>query len=137
MKIKDQKHPDGVWHTSQEKYRGWRLMIKSAENHGMKCHGFAPGKSDRPIFTHRYSFIDLQRLLKNAKKKVNKICLLATLWRECDMKDKSTEFMLEYMRTSAGYEDQEPVINLIIKAESWEILLSDDELKMLKQIENL
>lgn len=66
--MKDIKHPDGVWHTTEYKYRDRVIMIKSRIGHGMKAHCFYEGSV---IFTQRFKTIEPMHLLKRMKDRVD------------------------------------------------------------------
>jgi len=73
--MKTKKHIDGIWHTTEFEYKGRKIMIKSANGRGMKCHVFAPGyiegQDNKVAFTLKYSYIKPSELLANAKRKID------------------------------------------------------------------
>ena len=50
--------------------------------------------------------------------------MLFNAWKECDINDKSTEFMLEYMQSVAGV-DLDCVMSFLQKNDSWSKGLSE------------
>ena len=64
------EHPDGVWNTSEHRYKNRRVLIKSQKGKGMKGHVFLTN-SDKVGFTLRYSFIAPGKLLQKLKRKID------------------------------------------------------------------
>ena len=71
--IKDEKHPDGTWHTSKYHYKDYIIMVKSKKDHGMKAHVFKETEENKPLFTLRYSYVNppylINRCIINIEKK--------------------------------------------------------------------
>lgn len=70
LTMKKEKHIDGNWYTTEYKYKGRRILIKSGEGKGIKAHVFLEN-SDKVQFTLRYSFIKPEDLIKKVKAKID------------------------------------------------------------------
>lgn len=70
--IKQQNHPDGTWNTTEYKYRGRKILIKSKPGYGMKCHVFHLECDTKVDFTLRFSFVRPETLLQKAKNRIDK-----------------------------------------------------------------
>lgn len=68
--VRQEKHLDSTWITSQYEYKGRTILIKAKKGKGIKCHVLYPD-SDRVEFTLRYIFIRPERLLEKAKNKID------------------------------------------------------------------
>lgn len=65
-----QIHPDGIWNTHTEGYKGYVIMTKSRAGHGMKYHIL---KDDKVIYTKKYSFIKPSYMVELAKERIDKL----------------------------------------------------------------
>lgn len=90
--MEQKKHPDGIWNTTEYKYRGRTIMIKSAKMKGMKAHCFnnkdrdENGEFTKTEFTMRYHFINPKQLLNIMMLKIDKI--IAGEWIPAKKKKK-------------------------------------------------
>ena len=65
------QHIDGLWKTSEYKYKERKILIKSRERKGIKAHAFFPN-SNKVDFTLRFIFIEPRQLLDKIKAKIDK-----------------------------------------------------------------
>lgn len=65
-------HSDGTWNGTEYFYKGWKILVKSRKDHGMKAHAFNPA-TNKVEFTLRYIFIPPDKLLTKVKNKIDKI----------------------------------------------------------------
>lgn len=68
--IQDEKHPDGIWHTTRYDYKDYVIVVKSRRGSGMKAHVF---KGDKIVFTRRYKWISIDNLLTACKAKIEEL----------------------------------------------------------------
>jgi len=54
--IQDIKHSDGIWHTTEHFYEGYKYVIKSREGSGMKVH-ILNADNTKVIKTFRWSLV--------------------------------------------------------------------------------
>lgn len=66
----DTIHKDGLWKTSTHNFNNRKILIKSREGKGIKCHVFFPD-SDKVDFTLRYNFMLPKTLLEKAIRKIS------------------------------------------------------------------
>ena len=68
--IETKQHADENWKTTEYRYQGYLIVIKSRAGSGMKAHVF--DKSHKKVlFTFRYYFVSPSYLLQRCKDKID------------------------------------------------------------------
>lgn len=105
----------GKWWTTEVQHGAYTIEIRSGKEHGMKAAAILHDRNGEKVVmkTRHYGFIKPQELIEKMKYLIDREDRMHVAWLWCDENDKSTEFMLEYMKDASGDLDYDAIISFL------------------------